>query len=77
MSATCVRKQQIHENFAVLFFADHISALKESYDPNLAGAGTPPPPLFGNSERNFFDGGLTKVTRELAESDWASAGQTR
>jgi hypothetical protein len=79
MRATCcVRKQQIQEDLAVLFFADHISALKESCDPKLAGAGPPPPSLqFSNSERNVFDRGLSKVTRELAESDWTSAGQTR
>jgi hypothetical protein len=32
---------QIHEDLGVLFFADHIRALTESFDSKLADAGNP------------------------------------
>jgi hypothetical protein len=36
-----VSNKQIHENLGIPFFADHIRALTESFDSNLADAGNP------------------------------------
>jgi hypothetical protein len=33
--------RQIHEDLGILFFADHLRALTESFDPKLADAGNP------------------------------------
>ena len=37
-----VRNRQIHEDLGVLLFADHIRALTENFDSNLADVGNPP-----------------------------------
>jgi hypothetical protein len=36
-----ISKRQIHEDFGIPFFADHIRALTESFDSKIAEAGNP------------------------------------
>jgi hypothetical protein len=53
-----ISNRQIHENFGVPFFADHIRSLTESFDSKLAGAGNP-------LVRQISDRGLAQVASQM------------
>jgi hypothetical protein len=54
----CVGNKKIQKDLRVLFFADHIRALTESFDSNLDYAGNP---YFGNLKSSWADQGLINV----------------
>jgi hypothetical protein len=54
-----VSNRQIHDDFGIPFFADHIRALTESFDSKLADAGNP---LVRQLGRTFANQGRAEVT---------------
>jgi hypothetical protein len=54
-----VRSRQIHEDLEIPYFSDHIRTRSESFDSNLADAGTP---YFGNKEGTYACHGLSEIT---------------
>jgi hypothetical protein len=66
--------RQIHEDFGLPFFADHIRALTESFDSKLADAGNP---LVRQLGRHFCQPRAGWSHPRLTEEGWRSAGQSR
>jgi hypothetical protein len=69
-----VSYKQIHMDFGITFFADHIRALTESFDRKLADPGNP---LVWQIGRNLCLPRAVWSHRLVTEEDWCSTGQSR